>query len=233
MLHRHVARLLLPATLLIAACTEHSIVQPPLQSLVLVPQGAKASIAGDGSVPYFPSEEDVPDPFWRPVIHGHTDGLFWSGATVTASGYLDYYGNRATGSFHVTVSGIDNGSRRVDSREEQFWPERRGFFTDDFSLFVHSKCGNTAVTENTHTASITLDVTILGSLIRHTQSVSQPGDAKAVQPACGEREEIVPSGGGGGGCLECPAEPVQWCAVRYRYDIASGEVLSATILYCF
>ena len=134
MLHRHVARLLLlPATLLIAACTEHSIVQPPLQSPVQVPEGAKASTAGDGSVPNFPSEEDVPEPFWQPKIYDHIDGLSWSGATVIGSGFLDYYGNRATSSFDVTVSGIDNSSRHVDSREEQFWPERRAFFTDDLA----------------------------------------------------------------------------------------------------
>jgi hypothetical protein len=235
----YVVRVLCPAAVFLLACAETSTVEPPAESALRVGSSAQASVAGDGTVPTYPTEADVPSRFWQPLITDKIIGLSWVGSTVTAGSTLYYYGNRGGGTFNLTVSGIDNPPpRSVQSFEEQFWPEDKVFFTDDFGLTGRSTCGNTATLDSQHTASITFDIgSVMGVAIRITKSVTQPGNTTASQDACGERTSIEPaapgSGGGGDDCITCLLPPVTECAVLYHYDIQTGEIMDYSILYCY
>lgn len=239
MIHRYVARLLCPVALFTIACGETSVVGPPSQPGVLV-SGPLASVAGDGTVPIFATEADVPFAFLHPEIYSKTNSVAWSGATVISGSTMDYYGNKAAITFDLTVSGTDNAQRNAEAGEARFWPERTILQSDEVSLSVRATCGNAASLNTTHTATVIFDIgSILGVAVRVNLNTTQPGGGGASQDACGEEtrtEPAGPNGGGGGGegcltCLELP--PVTECLVLYHYDLQTGEIFDMTVLFCY
>lgn len=234
-----VRRLACTSTIVLMACADTAILEPR-GPVALPPQGARTSTAGDGTVPYYEREEDVPGPFWQPRIDDKIVGVSWTGSTTSAESWLWYYGNRGQGNFRLMVSGIDNLERSVTSKEEEFWPGSKMHKTDPFSVYGRSQCGNRAELRTEHIAAIVFDV----GPYRHVKTVMQPGQAEASQPPCGESIEDYPasqppSGGTGGGpetcatCVDEPATGPTWCRYRRWYVLDTNETVRWEWLYCW
>lgn len=196
-------------------------------------------------VGHSPRHDETSDPAseWPVSINSmRASVVFEGGQSVKIDASMNY------NAYHASIAGqgvvqSPSGSATTFNfgvtERHQFWNFRNQDHSAVWYMNASGLCGNYAQANIEYKAWWQgLSGSDGGWKLEEAVQNTQPNDS---QDPCPTRQEDEPaeSAGSGGGmgdcptCIETPNTGATWCRVRYTYDIQTGEIYEATILYCW
>lgn len=168
------------------------------------------------------------------VVHSTTAAVAWNGSTANSAMGMRYRGTDAEIIGTLSGGGPSGSFSTTSRRRNETGGLDANFLATGPRYTVGGSCGHVANLNTENIARIRVPVPWE---LREIAEDSAPGHDSAEQPACAFRDETV-GGGGGGGCdgrTSCEDEyPTgEVCVIRYWYDMYTGVILDAELLYCY